>query len=144
MRGPSGMRAYGGGQSKWAFAPRGTDYTQLLGRPIPVNAANSALEGVRTEDQQGGLTVFFYYVVQNAAKLGSSGGWLVTAVRSSVIHSILYNRRSNQLAVMMRSGVTYKYSGIAKDVHRLFLKAASKGAFYNSYIKGKYPSITVK
>lgn len=57
-------------------------------------------------------------------------------VRSSCIRAIGY--QDGTLIVRFTSGRVYDHSGVPYPVFRGFLQSASKGWFYNSYIRGRY------
>jgi KTSC domain len=60
------------------------------------------------------------------------------AVASSAILRIEYNEFARELHATFTSGNTYTYYGVPKDVYERFLRAASKGQFFNDYIKDRY------
>jgi hypothetical protein len=60
-------------------------------------------------------------------------------VESSSITEISYDPAHNQLRVRFRSGVEYRYAMVPESVHRAFLDAASKGSFFSSHIRNRYP-----
>jgi hypothetical protein len=60
------------------------------------------------------------------------------AVRSSLILSIGYNPFEQILEVELKGGNLYQYYHVPQDVYNSFMRAASKGKFFDSYIKGHY------
>ena len=61
-----------------------------------------------------------------------------TPVRSSVIRSVAYDPATATLEVEFVSGAVYQYDGVRPDLHDQILRAASKGAFFNRFIKGSF------
>lgn len=62
---------------------------------------------------------------------------------SSVIARYHYNERSLVLTITFVSGSVYKYEKVPLDVYEGFLKAVSKGTFYNEKIKGVFEFVRV-
>lgn len=59
---------------------------------------------------------------------------------STAISRILYEPEVQVLNVWFReSGELYRYYDVPARVHDAFRKAASKGRFFNAYIKDRYP-----
>lgn len=125
---------------KWSFVPKAVDYVPLIGRSAP---KIDTLFSTEFRNNPGRSTLFFRFVVENSPKLGS-GRSEVVAVRSSVIHSISYNFSSKYLTLLFRNGTAYRYLGVPFEIFNNFLKATSKGAYYNRFISGKYNSVKVK
>lgn len=61
-----------------------------------------------------------------------------TPVRSIVIRSIGYAPATDTLEVEFVSGAVYEYAGVPADLHAQLLGAASKGAFFNQFIKRSF------
>ena len=57
-------------------------------------------------------------------------------VSSSAIAAIGYE--NGTLAVRFHYSGTYRHYGVPYDLFERFLRAGSKGAFYNYYIRGRY------
>ena len=57
-------------------------------------------------------------------------------VRSSFIHTILYNATSTAIIVVMRGGNAYYYGGKSPADFKRFVDSVSKGVHYNKSIKG--------
>lgn len=60
-------------------------------------------------------------------------------VASSVISHIDYNAPARELHVTFASGRTYIYSGVPGEIYFQFCRAASKGDFFNTLIRDRYP-----
>lgn len=60
-----------------------------------------------------------------------------TEVDSTNIKEVGYNGM-DKLIVRFRTGKTYTYLGVSPSIYDQFLSAASKGKFYQQYIKGKF------
>lgn len=63
---------------------------------------------------------------------------------SSVISSITYDASSSTLRITFVSGNIYDYKDVPILVYQFIKKSASKGIFFNQYIKGKYPFRRIK
>lgn len=59
-------------------------------------------------------------------------------VKSNLIDKIAYQNRT--LSVLLKNGSAYQYTGVPVEVAERFLKAKSKGKFFNSEIKGNFDS----
>jgi KTSC domain-containing protein len=59
-------------------------------------------------------------------------------VDSSMIRRIEYEEPTRELDITFTSGKTYTYSNVPKSVYERFLRAPSKGQFFNDYIKDQY------
>lgn len=62
-----------------------------------------------------------------------------TAVVSSNINGVAYDKEARQMYVEFSGGLKYKYSGMSPDTYEDFLDAPSKGEFFAQNIKGQYP-----
>jgi KTSC domain len=60
--------------------------------------------------------------------------------RSSVIKCFKYEPEKLGLLIWMHNGRCYRYFYVPPIVYEGLLVADSKGRFYNTRIKGKYPS----
>lgn len=59
---------------------------------------------------------------------------------STAISRIVYEAETRTLNVWFReSGELYRYYDVPPRVHDAFRKAGSKGRFFNSHIKERYP-----
>ena len=59
-------------------------------------------------------------------------------VNSTAISHIEYDPATQQLYITFRGSGTYTYYGVPQHVYEAFLRAPSKGQFYNDPIKGVY------
>jgi KTSC domain-containing protein len=59
-------------------------------------------------------------------------------VESSMIRRIEYEEAARELEITFTSGRTYVYFDVPKSVYDRFLKATSKGQFFNDHIKDQY------
>jgi hypothetical protein len=57
-------------------------------------------------------------------------------VNSTAIRAVGYDGYT--LAVEFHSGKTYDHPGVPYSVYREFMAAASMGAYYSRYIRGRY------
>ena len=60
-------------------------------------------------------------------------------VDSSAIRAIEYDRGLRRLQVTFASGDRYVYRGVPGEVHRAFCEAESKGRFFQTKIRDRYP-----
>jgi hypothetical protein len=60
------------------------------------------------------------------------------AVDSSVIRFLRYDARERTLQITFTSGKTYIYLDVPPKVYDAFLKADSKGEFFNEEIRDQY------
>jgi hypothetical protein len=63
---------------------------------------------------------------------------VVPAVSSSAIREIEFDELTHRLYITFTSGKTYTYYGVPRSVYERFAHAASKGAFFNDFIKDRY------
>ena len=60
-------------------------------------------------------------------------------VESSAILEIEYDRVRRRLHVTFVSGQRYVYDRVSAQAHRAFVEAESKGRFFQSEIRDRYP-----
>ena len=58
---------------------------------------------------------------------------------SSVVHGAWYLPERRELDLLLASGRRYRYSDVPADVARGFVAATSKGGYYNSWIRNRFP-----
>jgi KTSC domain len=63
----------------------------------------------------------------------------VTAVESSTLATIAYDRTRELLELEFNSHAIYRYWGVPTSVHVALLRAPSKGSYFNQAIRGKFP-----
>lgn len=63
----------------------------------------------------------------------------VTAVESSTLATIAYDRSRQLLQLEFNSRALYQYFGVPATVHAALLRASSKGSYFNRVIRGKFP-----
>lgn len=61
-------------------------------------------------------------------------------VSSSAIRQIEFDELTHRLYVTFTSGSIYTYYGVPRNVYERFMRAPSKGTFFNDYIKDRYSS----
>src|SRR5438093_13741591 len=66
------------------------------------------------------------------------------SVASKGIASIGYSKRLHILEVEFVNGAVYRYLQVAPSVHRDLMAADSKARYYDTNIKGNYPSVRVR
>lgn len=62
-----------------------------------------------------------------------------TAVESSSLDSVGYDRASRVMEVEFKNGGVYQYFGVAPGVHRRLMDAASKGRYFARAVRSEYP-----
>jgi lysyl-tRNA synthetase class 2 len=60
-------------------------------------------------------------------------------VYSAAISEIDYDAERTKLVVRFASGERYVYVGVPGEVHRSFVEADSKGRFFQTRIRDRYP-----
>lgn len=63
----------------------------------------------------------------------------VTAVESSTLAAIAYDRTRELLQLEFNSRALYQYFGVSAAVYEGLLRASSKGNYFNQAIRGKFP-----
>ena len=66
-------------------------------------------------------------------------------VNSTLIQAIGYNALTEQLSVTMQknAGTTYVFRGVGRKTANDFTEAKSKGQYFNSNIRGRFPTTKV-
>ena len=59
---------------------------------------------------------------------------------SSVIADIVYREERFELIVTFTTGKVYCYGLVPKTVYENFRRARSKGSFFNSHVRDRYPA----
>jgi len=60
-------------------------------------------------------------------------------VDSSVIREVTYDHQREILVVRFCDRTTYQYSTVPLRVYQEFLRADSKGVYFNRHIRGRFP-----
>ena len=63
----------------------------------------------------------------------------VTAVESTTLATVAYDKARELLQLEFRSRAIYQYFGVAATVHEALLCAPSKGSYFNRFIRGRFP-----
>ena len=63
-----------------------------------------------------------------------------TAVKSSSIRSVGYDREHRLLDVEFTSGKVYRYGNVPEETHQALMGAESIGAHFGKHIRGKFQS----
>jgi hypothetical protein len=63
----------------------------------------------------------------------------VTAVESTTLATVAYDKARGLLQLEFRSRAIYQYFGVAATVHEALLCAPSKGSYFNRFIRGRFP-----
>lgn len=58
---------------------------------------------------------------------------------STAIRQIRYEPDHSQLTVVFQSGRRYAYYGVPREIYSAFRAAASRGAYFNTEIRDRYP-----
>lgn len=61
------------------------------------------------------------------------------SVNSSNLKSVGYDSTTQILEIEFHHGGVYQYSGVSHAVFDGLLSAGSKGTYFHSHIKGRYP-----
>jgi hypothetical protein len=61
------------------------------------------------------------------------------AVDSTAISAVGYDEASQRLRIVFIQGKAYDFCAVPQSVFKALVNAVSKGKFYNSTIKAKYP-----
>ena len=67
----------------------------------------------------------------------------VTAVESSTLATIAYDRSRELLQLEFNSRAIYQYFDVPTTVHKALLCAPSKGSYFNRAIRGKFRHIRI-
>jgi hypothetical protein len=59
-------------------------------------------------------------------------------VNSSAIHAVGYDAESGRMTIRFTSGKVYDFCGVPQHVYASLMSAASKGTYFNAYIKDRY------
>ena len=65
-------------------------------------------------------------------------------VHSHALAAVGYSKRLHALEVEFVSGAVYRYRNVPPQIYRDFLSAASKAQFYDTNVRGHFPSVHVK
>lgn len=63
---------------------------------------------------------------------------MMEPVRSSAILAIGYSPVGQALKIQFKGGDTYDFVGVPAHIHDAFMKASSKGSYYDAHIRGRY------
>jgi hypothetical protein len=66
-----------------------------------------------------------------------------TIVESAAFTGIAYDAATQRLEVEFRNRTIYQYFGVSVEIYAAFLRSASKGSFFNSAIRSRFPSVLV-
>ena len=64
---------------------------------------------------------------------------LTIAVESKTLSTVTYDAVGQVLWLRFRSHAVYCYFGVPATVHTALLDASSKGAYFNRYIRDRFP-----
>jgi hypothetical protein len=64
---------------------------------------------------------------------------LANAVESTTLATVLYDAAGQVLWLEFRSHAVYCYFSVPAAVHHALLEADSKGAYFNRYIRDRFP-----
>jgi hypothetical protein len=66
----------------------------------------------------------------------------MTNVNSSLIKAIGYNSLTEQLSVVLKNSpsIAYNFSGVSCSTANQLVEAPSKGQFFNTNIRGRFPT----
>ncbi len=64
---------------------------------------------------------------------------LATTVESTTLAAVSYDVPNHRLCLEFRNRQVYCYSCVPPAVYRALIAAPSKGAYFNRYIRGRFP-----
>ncbi|HEX2607956.1 MAG TPA: KTSC domain-containing protein [Flavisolibacter sp.] len=62
----------------------------------------------------------------------------INLLRSSLLHSVIYDDQKQQLGLIFLNKTTRVYEKITPDVYEELLKASSHGVYFLDHIRGKF------
>lgn len=62
----------------------------------------------------------------------------IVYVSSSAISAVGYDEQTRRMRIMFTSGRAYDFCGVPDHVYLGLMSAASKGQYYNDYIRDRY------
>jgi hypothetical protein len=65
-------------------------------------------------------------------------------VSSSNIDAIGYDEGSQTLEIEFKTGSIYQYSGVAAHIYDGFLRATSKGRFFDQFVRNRFQTHRVR
>jgi hypothetical protein len=63
---------------------------------------------------------------------------ITTPVESTTLRTIGYDPDRELLQLEFHNGATYQYFNVPAEIHKGLLQAASKGAYFNRFIREKF------
>jgi uncharacterized DUF497 family protein len=71
-------------------------------------------------------------------------GMKLTAVKSSMLRAVGYDRKTNEMEVVFNTGDAYRYENVPPSKYADLLKAESKGTYMQAHIINVFPYHRVK
>lgn len=65
-------------------------------------------------------------------------------LHSTALRTLAYQDDLRRLELEFRSGAVYHYFQVSQSTCQALLQAESKGAFFNQYIRNRYPSAKIR
>jgi hypothetical protein len=65
------------------------------------------------------------------------------AVRSSSLAQVAYDDLRDTLQIEFRDGTAYQYADVPIRIYHDLLRADSKGAYFNQYIRSRFPHAVI-
>lgn len=62
-----------------------------------------------------------------------------TTTESTALTRIGYDPATQQLHICFKDGRMYEYSNVSRQVHAAFVRAESKGQFFSTAIRDRFP-----
>lgn len=59
-------------------------------------------------------------------------------VNSSAISAVGYDSNTSRMKITFKQGRTYDFCRVPSQIHKGLMEAASKGSYFDRYIKDKY------
>ena len=71
--------------------------------------------------------------------ISPAGGAIVPPVGSGLFSTIRYQESSGTLTLIFKSGYGYEYYDVPRPCYQGFIMTGTKGAYFNSRIRGQFP-----
>jgi Ca2+-binding EF-hand superfamily protein len=68
----------------------------------------------------------------------------LTPVKSSMLRAVGYDRKTNEMEVVFRTGDAYRYENVPLSIYSDLLKAKSKGTYMQEHIINVFPYYRLK
>ena len=80
-----------------------------------------------------------YSVAIGDQVISPAGGTIVPPVGSGIFDTIQYQESSETLTLIFISGYGYEYYEVPRACYRGLIMTGSKGVYFNTWIRGRFP-----